>query len=238
MTGFLLGWRYALLIAQRIPERLNPERIDDFVTWAILGVIIGGRLGYVMFYHPSYFLASPIEILFIWQGGMAFHGGLLGVVVVMIVFCRRHKISFLVLSDVIACVCPIGIFFGRVANFINGELYGYPSRVPWAMIFPEGGPEPRHPSQLYEALLEGLVLLIVLGIAARYRGILHRSGMLTGMFLVGYALARSFAELFRDQSVLTCCFANTVTTGQLLSFPMFLGGLWLLWWTRNLRHDV
>ena len=237
IAGLLLGWRYCRWLAARPPQRLTALAIDDFLVWAALGVVLGGRLGYVLFYKPGFYLAHPLEIVFLWQGGMSFHGGLLGVFVAMIVFARSRNIPLLALSDVIAAAAPIGLCLGRIANFINGELFGRPSDAPWAMIFPHGGPVPRHPSQLYEAALEGLVLFVVLLILVR-RGLLQRTGALTGAFLIGYAIARSIAELFREPDVhLGFLFAGT-TMGQLLSVPMLLAGLALILWAPRTRAGL
>ena len=153
------------------PYRMEPDRLDDFLVWATLGVVLGGRIGYVLFYNPGYFMANPGQIPMIWHGGMAFHGGLLGMAVAVVLFARKHKLRILALGDLVACAAPIGLFFGRIANFINAELWGRPAPdVPWAMTFPGGGPVPRHPSQLYEAGLEGLVLFAVLGLLWRWPG--------------------------------------------------------------------
>ena len=194
-----------------------------------LAVVLGGRLGYVLFYQPGYFAAHPAEILLVWQGGMSFHGGLLGVVVALILYARRHELSLLRLSDAIACAAPIGLFFGRIANFINGELFGRTGDVPWAMVFPGGGPSPRHPSQLYEAILEGLALFIVLFIASRRANIRHRPGLLTGIFCVGYALSRALIELFREPDAHLGFVVGATTMGQLLSLPLLALGVYLVW---------
>jgi phosphatidylglycerol:prolipoprotein diacylglycerol transferase len=192
--GILLGWLYARAIIrdQRLwggPAPLKPVDYDDFVLWVTLGIILGGRIGYVLFYNPAYFAAHPAEIFELWKGGMSFHGGFTGCVLAVILFGLRRKIPVLSLGDVTCAVGPIGLFLGRLANFINSELWGRPTDVPWAMVFPNGGPLPRHPSQLYEATLEGLVLLAVLYLAMRM-GALKRPGLIIGLFAVGYAVAR------------------------------------------------
>ena len=204
VAGLMLGWWYTVGLTKQARfnppgSRPNANDLGDFVTWAILGVLVGGRLGIVLFYHPSFYLADPIEIVKIWEGGMSFHGGLTGVVIALILFARQRRIPFCRLSDVVACATPIGLFFGRIANFVNGELWGRKTDVPWAMVFPNGGPEPRHPSQLYEATSEGLILFLVLGVLAQQPSIRNRPGLLTGVFLVGYAIARSICELFRSR---------------------------------------
>lgn len=227
--GLILGWRYVRRYAHYPESRLSALQIDDFLVWATLAVVFGGRLGYVLFYQPTYFAEHPAEILLVWQGGMSFHGGLLGVVVAMIIFAHRHRLSLLRLSDAIACAAPIGLFFGRIANFINGELFGRASEVPWSMVFPSGGPDPRHPSQLYEAGLEGLLLFIVLVIASRREEIRKRPGTLTGIFCVGYAVARALVELFRQPDAHLGLIFGTTTMGQLLSLPLLIFGIYLFW---------
>ncbi len=234
ITGLLLGWWYIVRLIRDAKAgpfagtKLTALHVDDFFVWATLGVVIGGRLGYVLFYKPSYYLSQPLDILMVWQGGMSFHGGLLGVFVAMILFARRRGLSFFDLADPVACAAPIGLFFGRIANFINGELWGRVSDVPWAMVFPGGGPNPRHPSQLYEAGLEGIVLFIILAVLVWRGGIGRRPGMATGIFLIGYALARMFVELFRQPDAYLGFFAGGSTMGQWLSFPMAAFGLYFV----------
>lgn len=227
IAGILLGWRYALWLTRRLGH-VARDQLEDFIVWLTLGIIFGGRLGYVLFYKPRYFLENPAEIAAIWQGGMSFHGGLLGVAVALLLFAKRRGIPILPLGDLIACAGPIGLFLGRLANFINGELYGRPSNVPWAMVFPNGGPFTRHPSQLYEALLEGPVLFLLLYIAARLPEVRARPGVLAGVFLMGYATARSFAELFRAPDAFIGFLPGGVTMGQALSAPLLLFGALLI----------
>lgn len=230
ITGLLLGWWYCRWLAGRSPHGISRAAIDDLLLWVTLGVILGGRLGYVLFYKPGYYLANPLEIFVVWQGGMSFHGGLLGVVVALAIFAHRRAIPVLGLADLLAATTPIGLLLGRLANFINGELYGRASDVPWAMVFPGGGPLPRHPSQLYEAALEGLVLFLVLHILVR-RGWLRRTGAITGFFLIGYAVARMIVELFREPDAHLGFLFAQITMGQLLSLPMLLAGLMLVAWS-------
>jgi phosphatidylglycerol:prolipoprotein diacylglycerol transferase len=228
ITGLLLGWRYCLMLAKRPPHMLKPIDIDDFLSWATLGVVLGGRIGYVLFYRPGYYLTDPLESFRLWHGGMSFHGGCAGVALAMWLFARKRHIPLLCLADLVACAEPIGQFFGRLANFVNGELWGRPTDVPWAMVFPHDESQlPRHPSQLYQAGMEGLLLFLLL-FALQRRGLRERPGLLTGIFLIGYAVARSVGELFRqpDQQ-LGFLFLGT-TMGQLLSVPMILGGIWLI----------
>jgi phosphatidylglycerol:prolipoprotein diacylglycerol transferase len=233
--GILFGWRYAIVLARKSPAAIDRLTVDDFLIWVTLGIVLGGRIGYVLFYKPVYFSAHPLEILQLWQGGMAFHGGLLGVIIAIIVFARRRRIATLALGDIVASVVPIGLCLGRLANFVNGELFGRVSDVPWAVIFPNGGPEPRHPSQLYEAGLEGLVLGLVLFAAWRLTNLRLRPGAITGLFLVGYGLARFTVELFRQPDAnLGFLFAGA-TMGQLLSLPMILVGIALMIWARPFK---
>jgi len=197
---------------------------DDFIVWVTLGIILGGRIGYVLFYNPLHFLAHPLEVVEVWKGGMSFHGGFIGCVLAVILFAKRRGISMLSLGDITCTVGPIGLFLGRLANFVNGELWGRPTDAPWAMVFPDAGPLPRHPSQLYEALLEGVVLFTVLAVLARL-GALRRPGLLTGTFAVFYALARSFSELFREPDAQLGFLWGGLTMGMLLSVPLLLAGL-------------
>jgi phosphatidylglycerol:prolipoprotein diacylglycerol transferase len=232
--GLLIAWRYCRWLAARPPQSVNPDAFDDFLLWATLGVLLGGRLGYVLFYKPDFYLAHPQEILFIWQGGMSFHGGFLGVVGATIWFARRRGLPVLALADIVAGAAPIGLFLGRIANFVNGELFGRPSEAPWAMVFPRGGPQPRHPSQLYEAALEGLVLFLVLHLMVRAHAI-ERRGTLTGAFLIGYAVARMLAEVFREPDAHLGFLLGGTTMGQWLSLPLLLAGLALVVWARRTR---
>ena len=228
IAGILLGWRYALYLAVRPPFILSREALDDFIVWVTLGIILGGRLGYVFFYKPGYYLSNPLEALYVWQGGMSFHGGLVGVLLAIYLFARQRGIPVLALGDIVASVVPIGLFFGRIANFINGELFGRPSDVDWAMVFPNGGPWPRHPSQLYEAFLEGIVLVLVLVWFNHKTSWRTQPGRVGGVFLAGYAVARIVSEFFREPDAhLGFLFAGA-TMGQLLSLPMLAVGLYLI----------
>jgi phosphatidylglycerol:prolipoprotein diacylglycerol transferase len=227
--GFIFGWLglRALVGDERLwsPGQPRPTRegVDDLVLNVALGVIIGGRLGHVLIYDPGFYLANPVEILKTWKGGMAFHGGLVGALVGMGLFARRNALPFLTVSDVCAAVAPIGLFFGRLANFIKPEMWGRETDVPWAMVFPTAGDAPRHPSQLYEAGLEGLALFALLWIAARY-GALRRPGLITGLFGVGYGLARIFCEFFREPDPVQEALPNGLTMGMVLSLPLVLIG--------------
>lgn len=223
--GLLLGWLLVRKLAQRTSDAVDQEGVDDFLTWATIGVILGGRLGYVLFYKLGHYLDNPIEIFAVWQGGMSFHGGFAGVVIATILFTRKRQIPLLVFSDLLACAAPIGLFFGRIANFINGELFGRVSDAPWAVVFPGGGPYPRHPSQLYEAGLEGAVLFIIVMIFVRIRRITDKPGILTGVFMMGYGLARSIVETFREPDAHIGFLSGGSTMGQMLSVPMVLVGI-------------
>jgi phosphatidylglycerol:prolipoprotein diacylglycerol transferase len=231
--GLILGWRYIAALAKRpAPGQAvaaGPADIDDYLVWATLGVVLGGRLGYVLFYKPDFYFANPAAILKVWQGGMSFHGGLLGVIVATLIFVRLRRIPLLPFGDLIACASPIGIFLGRLANFINGELYGRVTDVPWAMVFPRGGPAPRHPSQLYEAALEGLLLFIVLYLAWRSKKIRARPGMLSGLFFLGYGVARTLVEGYRQPDAYLGFLLGGFTMGQWLSAPMLAGGAYLIY---------
>jgi phosphatidylglycerol:prolipoprotein diacylglycerol transferase len=241
VAGILLGWRYAVSLVKN--ERLwggqtptlTPLQIDDLVLWITLGVILGGRLGYVLFYSTSLLWTDPLEILKVWHGGMSFHGGLIGVTIALIGFALTQKVNLFRLSDLVAPAVPIGLFFGRIANFINGELWGRPTTLPWGIIFPNAGPEPRHPSQLYEATLEGLVLFIILRIATHRLQWLQRRGAITGLFLVCYALARISLENVREPDRFMPHFPLGLTMGMMLSIPMALFGLFLVW--RGLKQE-
>lgn len=228
ILGLVIGWRLMRRLVGLVPAVATPEQVDDFLSWATLGVVLGGRLGYVLFYQPAAYFSHPLSILEVWHGGMSFHGGMLGVVVATIWFARRHAINLLGFADRLAVCAPIGLGFGRIANFINGELWGRPAPawLPWAMIFPQAGPEPRHPSQLYQALLEGVVLFLVLFFLSRRAQVRARFGLLSGVFLAGYAIARMFGELFRAPDAFLGFLAGGLTMGQLLSLPMLIvGGL-------------
>lgn len=229
LAGFVIGWRYAMRIAARDPDRRpTPADMDEFLTWGVLGVILGGRIGYVLFYNLTYFAANPLEIFALWSGGMSFHGGLVGVIVAMALFTRRRGVPLLAFADVVACVAPIGLFLGRIANFVNGELYGRVTDVAWGVVFPRGGAAPRHPSQLYEAFLEGAVLFVALGLLALRPQIRRSHGVLSGVFLAGYGASRIFVEFFREPDEQLGFLWGGATMGQLLSVPFVAIGLWLV----------
>jgi len=229
IVGIIAGWMYSrhLIRTERLwggPAPLKIIDFDDFVLWVTLGIILGGRIGYVLFYNLPYFAANPLEIFQLWNGGMSFHGGFTGCVVAVVLFARARGIPIMSLGDLTCAAAPIGIFLGRIANFINGELWGRPADVPWAMIFPNGGPLPRHPSQLYEAGLEGLAMFIFLAVMIRM-GALKKPGLIIGSFACFYAVARSFSEFFREPDAQLGFLWGGATMGQLLSIPLFIAGL-------------
>ena len=235
IAGILAGWKYCQWLNRR-PAGLVPQTaLDDFLAWAVLGVILGGRLGYVLFYQPGHFLANPLAILEVWRGGMSFHGGLVGTAIALILFAHARRIPLLALTDLVAAATPIGLGLGRIANFINGELYGRPTDVPWAVVFPAGGPEPRHPSQLYEAMLEGVGLFLLLFVLVRVFEARKWPGLISGVFLLGYGAARIFAEFFREPDPQLGFLWGGATMGQLLTLPMMAGGVALLLIARRRR---
>jgi phosphatidylglycerol:prolipoprotein diacylglycerol transferase len=234
IAGIFVGWWYAkrLVANERlwtpVGAPLKPADIDDLVVWATLGIILGGRTGYVLFYDLPRFVENPLEIFAVWNGGMSFHGGFLGTILAMVLFARSRGIPAWTLIDVVAAAVPFGLFFGRLANFINGELFGRPSDVPWAMVFPLGGPEPRHPSQLYEAALEGIVFFLVLRLFTHRFHRLPYPSFVSGVFCVGYAVSRIFAEFFREPDIQIGYLPGGLTMGMALSIPMIAYGIYLM----------
>jgi phosphatidylglycerol:prolipoprotein diacylglycerol transferase len=240
IAGIVLGWWGARRLAALPPAVATRAQVDDFVTWATLGIILGGRLGYVLFYRPLHYLHNPLEIPAVWQGGMSFHGGALGVILAAWLFCRRRGLDPVAFADRVAPVVPVGLLLGRLANFINGELWGRVTEVPWGMVFPGAGPLPRHPSQLYQAFLEGAVLLALLLWLASRPALRARRGFLSGAFLAGYGVARIIGEMFRQPDAHLGFLPGGVTMGQVLSVPMVAAGLWLMLRARPLaaREDA
>ena len=237
IAGLVGGWWLARRIAVNAAlwgGRMRPlaDSLDDLLVHAALGIIVGGRLGYVLFYNLDYFLDHPASIPAVWEGGMSFHGGLAGATLGIWFFARRQKVPVLSVADLCAAVAPIGIFFGRLANFIKPELWGRPSDVAWAMVFPGAGPEPRHPSQLYEAALEGLLLFILLQIAIR-AGALKRPGLVTGLFAIGYGVGRIICEFFREPDPQLGFLFGGATMGMLLSLPLIAAGIAFLIYGRR-----
>ena len=240
ICGILGGWVYSRAVIRNDarwggPAPLSVVDFDDFVLWVTLGIILGGRTGYVLFYNLPHFIEHPFEIFQLWNGGMSFHGGFTGCVVAVVLFARARGIPILSLGDLTCAAGPIGIFLGRLANFINGELWGRPTDVPWAIVFPHGGPSPRHPSQIYEAALEGLVLFTVLAVLVRF-GALKRPGLIIGAFAWVYAVARSICEFFREPDAQLGFLWGGATMGQLLSIPLFFVGAGFVWYA--LKHPI
>jgi len=270
IAGLVIGWRIITRAVRRPvlwpgdAAPMTAEQVENLLTWVILGVILGGRLGYVLFYQPAYYLQNPSEILMIWQGGMSFHGGFLGVAIAGLIYCRVNRLPMAQVGDAMAMVAPIGLFLGRLANFINGELWGRPTDAPWGVIFPGfaaqdcAGPEgivelagqlvcARHPSQLYEALLEGLVLGAILLYLAWRRGALKIPGQIMGLFIAGYGLARFFVEFYRQADAQFITLDNPMgyvlqfgpaglSMGQILSLPMLIGGLLIVAYARSVAN--
>jgi len=234
IVGIFLGWWYAKRLVGNARlwgpagSPMKPADIDDFVVWCALGIILGGRIGYVLFYDLPRFLDNPVEIVELWHGGMSFHGGFLGTVLAMVLFARFRKIPTWSLIDVIAPSVTFGLFLGRLANFVNGELYGRAADVAWAIVFPAGGPEPRHPSQLYEAGLEGIGLFLLLRLLTHRYHKLATPGFVSGAFAAGYGTARTIAEFFREPDIQIGYLAGGLTMGMLLSIPMILAGVALM----------
>ncbi len=223
ILGIVFGWWYGkkiiFFINNRNKKNYNLDLFDDYITYIIISVIIGGRLGYVLFYNIEYFFSNPVEIFFIWNGGMSFHGGLLGIIIGTIIFSKKNNFDKLVLLDVVSCVAPLGIFFGRLANFINAELYGKPTDVPWAVIFPLVDNQGRHPSQIYEALLEGALLFFILNLIIKKTS--YKKGICAAIFLIFYSISRIISEFFREPDIQVGYIFNYISMGSLLSFFMF-----------------
>ena len=238
IVGIILGWIYAIKIIKKMASKHNftpfrPADFDDLIIYLILGIILGGRLGYVIFYNFEYYSKNFFEILKLWEGGMSFHGGLLGVIIATIIFSKIKKINFFYFSDIICCIAPIGLFLGRIANFINGELFGKISTLPWAIVFPNGGNISRHPSQIYEAILEGIVLFILINFFALKKQLLLRAGYVSGLFLIFYSIVRIVGENFREPDKHLGYFFNYFSMGIILSFVTFLAGCFTIFLIRN-----
>ena len=226
LIGIIFGWWYGKKILAQISLKNNMNfklhLFDDFIAYAIISIILGGRLGYVLFYNLEYFSSNILEILFIWNGGMSFHGGLLGIICATIIFSKKNNLDKLIILDVIACVAPLGIFFGRIANFINGELIGKPTELPWAVVFPMYDEVARHPSQIYEALLEGLLLFVILNIIIKKKD--YYKGKIAALFLLLYSVLRLISEFFREPDLQVGYILNLISMGSLLSFLTFAVG--------------
>ena len=232
LAGIMLGWFLIRRMARRYPSPITQKMVDDLVFWVTVGLIAGGRIGYILFYNLGYYLENPLQIFALWKGGMSFHGALLGVIFAVFFYARSVKVGFFQFTDILACVAPIGLFFGRLANFINSELFGRVTvSVPWAVIFPNGGPLPRHPSQLYEAGFEGIFLFFILYFLwTASVWIRIRPGFISGLFLVGYAIIRGVVENFREPDAQIGFLFARVTMGQMLTVPMLIAGLWIMLW--------
>jgi len=227
LLGFVAGYALIRHLGRLRELPLDADRAADLIFYCAIGVVLGGRLGYVFFYNPGWYLQHPLEALEIWKGGMSFHGGLLGVIAATLIFCRRHKLPVLALGDVLVTAATVGLGLGRIGNFINGELWGRPTDLPWGMVFPSAGPEPRHPSQLYQAFLEGLVLLLLLYFLHRRK---VRSGTVFFTFFLGYGAFRFMVEFFRQPDAHLGYLWGGATMGQLLCLPMIAFGVGGLLW--------
>jgi phosphatidylglycerol:prolipoprotein diacylglycerol transferase len=233
VVGIVLGWFYILKLIEKKYTNLKKQHIDDFITWIIIGIIIGGRLGYVLFYDPVKYISNPIEILKTYEGGMSFHGGIIGFAIASILFTRKNNIKFFTLVDATAAAAPIALFLGRIANIINGELYGRVTDVSWSFIFPRSDGLPRHPSQLYEASLEGFVLFFILYFCVTKYQALKRPGLISGLFLIFYSSFRLIIENFREPDSHIGFHADFITRGQLLCIPMFIIGIIIIKYSRS-----
>ena len=232
IAGIIMGWWYMLRLIDQPGAPMARRHVDDIVFYMTLGIILGGRIGYVLFYKPE-ILANPLDVFKLWEGGMSFHGGLLGVLVGLFLFVRRHKLDWLRVHDYVALCVPFGLFFGRIANFVNGELWGRPTTVPWANVFPHAGPEPRQPSQLYEAGLEGIALFAVLWFLFWKTDARYQPGKLAGTFALGYGLSRVALEKVRQPDAGLEHLSWGLTMGQTLSIPMILLGLYLIFTAKS-----
>jgi phosphatidylglycerol:prolipoprotein diacylglycerol transferase len=241
LAGITIGWWYLLKLLARPGAPMARRHADDMVFYATLGILLGGRLGYVLFYRPAYYLSNPAEIFQLWDGGMSFHGGVIGVSLGILYMARKHGLNWLRVHDYVACCVPFGLFFGRLANFVNGELWGRgPTDVPWAVIFPTGGEVPRHPSQLYEAGLEGILLGVILWYLFWKTDARYQPGRLVGTFILVYGLSRFSVEFFRqpDEHLTSLALETGLSMGQWLTLPMILGGIYLVATSKRRRERV
>ena len=239
ILGIVLGWIYANKIIKLTKnndsnfQQITTRQFEDMIVYLVLGIIIGGRLGYIIFYNLEYYIQNFSEIFKLWKGGMSFHGGLLGVIAAIFIFSKKKKYNFFKFTDIVACVAPIGIFFGRVANFINGELYGKISTLPWSVIFPNGGSVARHPSQIYEAILEGIILFVLINYFALKKKLLLKAGYISGLFLIFYSIARIIGENFREPDIHLGYFFDYFSMGTILSTITFLAGCLIIFFIKN-----
>jgi phosphatidylglycerol---prolipoprotein diacylglyceryl transferase len=230
ILGIILCWLVISYFNNNGEKKLFTDKkfSDDFFMYAILGIVLGGRIGYTLFYNLYFYIRYPLEIFAIWRGGMSFHGGLMGSIIAIYLICKKYNMNFLKFSDLCAIATPIGLFLGRIANFINMELYGKTTEVAWGVVFPNAGTLPRHPSQLYEAGLEGLLLFIILFSLAKFTKIREKAGFLSGIFLIGYSISRIFIECFREPDNQVGYIMRHFTMGQILSIPLFICGIYLI----------
>ena len=239
ILGIIIAWMYATKIIKLTTvnkynfEQIKKSEFDDLIIYLVIGIILGGRLGYVLFYNLEYYSQNLFEIFKLWQGGMSFHGGLIGVIVSIIFFSKKTETNFFKSADIVSCVAPIGIFLGRIANFINGELYGKISTLPWAIIFPNAENVARHPSQIYEAILEGIILFILINYLALKKQLLFRTGYISGLFLVSYSVLRIFSENFREPDIHLGYFFNYFSMGTILSSITFLAGCFIIFFIKK-----
>jgi phosphatidylglycerol:prolipoprotein diacylglycerol transferase len=238
LAGILAGWWYCLKLLAKPGAPMARRHADDMVFYGTLGVILGGRIGYVLFYRSEFYIANPLEILQLWDGGMSFHGGAAGTSLAMFYLAWKNGLSVLRVHDYVSCVVPIGLFLGRLANFVNGELWGRETNVAWAVVFPTGGPVGRHPSQLYEAGLEGLLLFAVLAFLFWRTDARYKPGLLTGVFVLGYGLSRFLVEFYRQPDAGLESLSWGLTMGQTLTLPMILAGLYLIATAKGRRQRV
>ncbi len=235
--AYILGIVFTYYILKR-SKILDTKKMDSWLNWSIIGIILGGRLGYVFFYNFTFYLQNPLEALYVWHGGMSFHGGLLGAIISMFLFAKKYKINFLELTDILSIAAPIGLFFGRIANFINMELYGRVTDSAFGVVFPLISDQKRHPSQLYEAFLEGILCFIILNLLAKFTKIKEKRGSLSGLFLIIYASSRIFVEQFREPDQHIGFIFNYFTMGQLLSLPILFLGLWVFYVASNTKSHL
>jgi phosphatidylglycerol:prolipoprotein diacylglycerol transferase len=228
IIGIVGGWWLLLRMVRRPQSPMTPRHVDDLITWCTLGVILGGRLAYVIFYNPGEYLHDPLAIFKLWEGGMSFHGGMAGVIIAILLYARAKGLSALRILDYAAVITPLGLMLGRLANFVNGELWGRATGGNWGIIFPGAGPLPRHPSQLYEAAFEGALLLVILNLLFWFTRARLKPGLLGGLFIAGYGIARFVIEFFREPDEQLGVLGYGLTMGQSLSLPMIIFGLWLL----------
>ena len=239
ILGIIIAWMYATKIIKLTTvnkynfKQIKKSEFDDLIIYLVIGIILGGRLGYVLFYNLEYYSQNLFEIFKLWQGGMSFHGGLLGVIISIIFFSKKTKINFFKFADIVSCVAPIGIFLGRIANFINGELYGKISTLPWSIIFPNGGSIARHPSQIYEAILEGIILFVLINYLALKKKLLLRTGYASALFLIFYSIARVIGEHFREPDIHLGYFFNYFSMGVMLSSITFIAGCFIIFFIKN-----